>query len=160
MDGWWTLAMPWWHFVVRGVVAYLGLLVLLRLTGKRSFGDMSPFDIVVLVVVSGLLRSAIVGGDTSLLGPFIAIGAILAIDLLLAWLSARSPWLDGLIEGRSITLVLRGRVFGERLKRHNVPAAALDRELRAHGVADVQRVAEARLEANGRVSVVEKEALQ
>jgi len=154
MEGWWTLAMPWWHFVVRGIVACLGLLLFLRVTGKRSFGDMSPFDIVVLVVVGGLLRSAIVGGDTSLLGPFIAVASILSVDLLLAWLCARSATLDRLIEGRSITLIAAGKVFRDRLRRHNVPAEALERELRAHGIAGPESVREARLEANGRVSVI------
>lgn len=157
MDQWWTLAMPWWHYVARGAIAYLGLLLLLRLTGKRSFGDMSPFDIVVLVVVGGLLRTAILGNDQSLLGPFIAIAAILSLDLLLAWGCARSAALDHLIEGRSIALILGGRVLKERLKRHNVPEDALLRELRTHGLRDARGVAEARLEANGRVSVIESE---
>jgi len=154
MEAWWTLAMPWWHFAVRGMVAYLGLLFLLRVTGKRSFGDMSPFDIVVLVMVGGLLRSAIVGSDTSLLGPFVAVASILSIDLLLAWLCARSAVLDRLIEGRSITLITAGKVFRDRLRHHNVPEEALERELRAHGIAGPESVREARLEANGRVSVI------
>jgi uncharacterized membrane protein YcaP (DUF421 family) len=154
MEEWWTLAMPWWHYVARGTIAYLGLLTLLRLTGKRSFGDMAPFDIVVLVVVGGLLRTAILGKDESLLGPFVAITAILLLDLLLAWLCARSPIMDRLIEGRSIVMVLRGRVISERLREHNVSAGALDRELRSHGLPDATGVEEARLEANGSVSVI------
>ena len=158
MDGWWELAMPWWHYVVRGALAYLGLLVMLRLAGKRAFGDMSPFDIVVLVVVGGLLRTAILGDDTSFLGPFLAIAAIIGLDVLLAFLCARSPRLDRWLEGRSVVLVLGGDVLRERLRRHNVADGALQRALRMHGVRSAAEVAEARLEANGSMSVLKKEA--
>ena len=78
--------LPWWEFAVRGATCYLGLLIMLRLTGKRAFGEMSPFDIVVLVLVGGALRSAMVGRDASLLGPFIAVAAILLVDKALAWI--------------------------------------------------------------------------
>ena len=56
MDTLLNLSMPWWHFVVRGALTYLTLLLLLRLAGKRSFGELSPFDVVVLILVGGALR--------------------------------------------------------------------------------------------------------
>jgi hypothetical protein len=66
--------------------------VLLRLTGKRSFGEMSPFDIVVLMLVGGALRSAMVGHDDSFLGPFIAVAGVLLLDKLLGIAATfRSP---------------------------------------------------------------------
>ena len=61
MDSLFPQTMPWWEFGLRGIGCYLGLLVLLRLSGKRTFGEMSPFDIVVLILVGGALRSAMVG---------------------------------------------------------------------------------------------------
>src|SRR3954451_16255316 len=102
--------MQWWEFVLRGAGCYIGLLILLRMTGKRSFGEMSPFDIVVLILVGGALRSAMVGKDASLIGPFISVAAILATDKLLGFLSARSKAFDHLIEGRSALLAKMGSV--------------------------------------------------
>ena len=91
MDALFPQTMAWWEFALRGIGCYLGLLILLRLAGKRSFGEMSPFDIVVLILVGGALRSAMVGKDDSFLGPFIAVAAIVAVDKLFAFLATRSP---------------------------------------------------------------------
>src|SRR3954465_6842850 len=100
--------MPWWEFALRGAGCYVGLLILLRLTGKRSFGEMSPFDIVVLILVGGALRSAMVGKDASLLGPFISVATILAVDVLLGWLAARSQRFNHFLEGRHVLLARKG----------------------------------------------------
>lgn len=152
MNGWFDLSMPWWSFAARGALAYLGLLLLMRIAGKHAFGEMSPFDIVVLILVGGTLRTAIVGDDTSVLGPFIAIMAILAVDTALAHLAASSAWCNRLIEGRAALLAKGGALLPGRLERHRVARAAFERELRSHGIRSVEEVDEARLEANGRLS--------
>jgi len=151
------LSMPWWEFVLRGAVCYLGLLVLLRLTGKRSFGEMAPFDIVVLIIVGGALRSAMVGKDASLLGPFIVVATILVIDMLIGAIAARSPMFDRLIEGRSVLLVRDGREIDSALRRNSISEAAFQRELRTKELRSIEQVEEARLEANGRISFLKRE---
>jgi len=153
MSDLWELSMPWWEFVLRGAVSYVGLLILLRLSGKRSFGEMSPFDIVVLILVGGALRSAIVGKDASLLGPFIAVTTILIVDKLLCLLSAFSPTFDRLMEGVPVVLARKGRLDERALKRQTISRAAFERELRNHQAHDVTEVDEAILEPNGRISV-------
>jgi uncharacterized membrane protein YcaP (DUF421 family) len=152
MNDWFDLSMPWWAFAVRGAVAYLGLLLLMRVAGKHAFGEMSPFDIVVLIVVGGTLRTAIVGDDTSVLGPFISVMAILVVDTVLAHLAARSAWCNRLLEGRASLLARSGALIAGRLERHGVARAAFERELRSCGIRSVEDVDEARLEANGRMS--------
>jgi len=74
------LSMPWWSFAMRGALTYVGLVVLMRLAGKRSFGEMSAFDVVVIALAGGTLRTAIIGEDHGMLGPFIGVAAILATD--------------------------------------------------------------------------------
>lgn len=88
------LSMPWWHFVVRGVTIYIILLCMMRLTGKRSFGEMSPFDVVVLILVGGTLRTSIIGSDTSFLGGIISIAGILAAYRGLAWICTRNAFIN------------------------------------------------------------------
>jgi uncharacterized membrane protein YcaP (DUF421 family) len=146
------LAMPWWEFAVRGAACYLGLLALLRLTGRRSFGEMAPFDIVVLVIVGGALRSAMVGKDASLLGPLIVVVTILTLDKLLGWLAAWSPAIDRILEGRSALLARDGKLLSGALLRHSISHAAFERELRAHALRSLHEVDEARLEPNGRIT--------
>jgi uncharacterized membrane protein YcaP (DUF421 family) len=75
-----SLALPWRQFAVRVIFVYMALLVPLRISGKRSFGEMSAFDVIVLVLVGGTLRTSIVGMDTSFFGALIAVATIVATD--------------------------------------------------------------------------------
>jgi len=154
MNDLFVLSMPWWHFVVRGALSYAALLVLLRMTGKRTFSDMSPFDIVVLVIVGGALRSAMIGTDTSLPGPLLAVATILVLDKLLAQLAARSELFNRILEGTPLLLAAGGQVAAGALKKAGIAKASFERELRLHGLSSLQEVAEMRLEPNGKISVL------
>lgn len=151
------LSMPWWQFVLRGAMCYVGLLVLLRLNGKRAFGEMSPFDIVVLILVGGALRSAMVGKDTSLLGPFIAVITILTLDKALGMLAAWSPAFNRVLEGVPVLLARNGHANPRALRRACVPVEAFERELRTHQMRSIDAVDEARLEPNGKITVLKRE---
>lgn len=159
MDTLFTLSMPWWHFVVRGALAYIALLLLLRCAGKRSFGELSPFDVVVLIMVGGALRSALVGRDVSLLGPVIAVTTIILLDRLITWLCALSPRVDRWIAGEPVLLARNGRTIRRELLRQGISAEGFARELRRHGIDSIERVGAARLEANGKITVLTRDAL-
>lgn len=150
------LMMPWWYFVWRGVGAYVGVLVMLRIVGKRSFGDMSTFDVIVLVLIGGTLRASIVGPDTSFPGGLIAVASILATDRLVAWLCTRSPWLNRLVEGHPTVLVHDGELVPGALERVSMPKAAFRRALHSAGLEDTKSISIARLEPNGRVTLIRK----
>jgi uncharacterized membrane protein YcaP (DUF421 family) len=154
MSDWFELSQPWWHFAVRGVVTYIGLLVLMRLAGKPSFGEMSAFDVLVLVLVGGTLRTAIIGDDHSVLGCFIGVAAILAANRLLGWLCTRMPRFNRLVEGLPAVLIHNGRRNPEVMRRQNVPEAALNRALHAAGMEDERSVRIGRLEPNGKITFV------
>ena len=157
MEDLWRLSMPWWEFVVRGGLAYLGLLLLLRLAGKRSFGELAPFDMVVMILVGGTLRPAIVGHDASVLGPFIAVTTIIVADRLLTWACAASVRVNRWVEGVPELLARDGRLDERALERASIPREGFERELRAHGVKSLAAVAEARLEPNGKVTLLRKD---
>lgn len=150
-------AFPWWEFVLRGAGCYIGLLVLLRLTGKRSFGEMSPFDIVVLILVGGALRSAMVGRDDSFLGPFFAVAGVLVLDKVLGVLATRSAAFNRLLEGRPALLAKHGEAIPGALRQHGIPEAVFERELREHEVRSPDEIDEARLEVNGRITVLKSQ---
>lgn len=150
------LSEPWWHFALRGAVVYLILLCMLRLTGKHSFGEMSAFDVVVLILVGGALRTSIIGEDTSFLGGIIAVAGILAIDSGLAWACARSAFINRLAEGWPAILVRNGRRAPEVLRRCNIPTAVFERALHAAGLEDETTVITARLEPNGRITLIRR----
>lgn len=159
MDDLFELSMPWWHFVVRGVLTYLTLLLLLRVAGKRSFGELSPFDVIVLILVGGAMRTALVGHDDSLLGPAIAVATIIAADRVITWLCAWSPRIDRWIEGKPVLLARNGETLRGELLRQGISAEGFARELRRHGMSSVSEVGAARLEPNGKITVLKRDAV-
>lgn len=160
MEGWFELAMPWWHFVARAAVAYLGLLLLMRVAGKHAFGELSPFEILVLVTVGGTLRSAMLGQDHSLLGPFICIVTMLTLDKLIAWCTANSARVNDFVTGRPVVIASRGRVDHRALLRHTVAPDDFERAMREHGIASAASIEEARLEPNGKITFLTRHGRQ
>jgi uncharacterized membrane protein YcaP (DUF421 family) len=150
------ISAPWWTFAARGMLTYVGLLVLTRLTGKRSLGEMSAFDLIVLVLVGGTLRTAIIGGDEGFIGPFIGVASIFAADKTLGWACARSTRLNRFIEGLPAVLVRNGRRDDAALKAQSVPSAALDRALHAAGLEDERSIQIGRLEPNGKMTFIRR----
>ncbi|MGN2253134.1 DUF421 domain-containing protein [Frateuria sp. GZRe12] len=148
------LSDPWWVYALRGAGVYLGLLLLLRLLGKRSFGEMTTFDIVVLMLVGGTLRTAIIGDDKAPLAAIIGVLAIFLLDKAIAWVAARWRLFDRVIEGRASLLARDGRIIEGALRKHDMSDEAFCRVLREKGLREVGDVAEVRLEANGRISVL------
>jgi uncharacterized membrane protein YcaP (DUF421 family) len=150
------LSMPWWQFVVRGIAVYLVLLCMMRLTGKRSFGEMSAFDLIVLMLVGGTVRTSIIGSDNSFLGGLIAVASILAADRALGWVCSRNAFVNRLIEGRPSLLVRNGVRVPGALRRCSLPEAAFERALHAEGIEDETTIATARLEPNGKITVIQR----
>ena len=68
-----NLAVPWWELILRSAVVYGFLLLLLRLTGKRQVGQLAPFDLVLLLVLSNAVQNSMNGGDNSLIGGLITL---------------------------------------------------------------------------------------
>ena len=145
---------PWWVYALRGAGVYLGLLIVLRLIGKRAFGDMTTFDIVVLMLVGSTLRLAITGDDKSPLSAVIGVIPMFLLDKAMGWSCARWSWLDRMVEGKDSLLARGGRLVEGALRRHDMSEAAFRRALREKGLREVGDAAEVRLEANGKVSVL------
>lgn len=156
MDHVFDVTAPWWTYVVRGSLTYVGLLALMRLAGKRSFGEMSAFDVVVIALAGGTLRTAIIGDDQGMLGPFIGVAAILATDKLIAYFCARSAGFNRLMEGFPTLLVRNGKRDSDALRRQNLPDAALDRALHGAGLESEADVVTGRLEPNGKITLVRR----
>src|SRR5437764_7203678 len=94
--------------VLRSVVVYAVLLVLLRVFGKRELGQMAPFDLVVLLVISNAVQNAMIGPDTSLNGGLVAAGTLVAVNWLVDRFVLRSTWLRRHLVGSPTLLVYQG----------------------------------------------------
>ena len=95
-----TLSVPWWEFVVRGIVIYFFLLLLLRVTGKRQISQMSPFDLVLLLILSNAVQNSMNAGDNSLVGGIISATTLVALNYGIGILTYRSKRMERLVEGR------------------------------------------------------------
>ena len=123
-------------------------------SGKREIGQMTVFDLVVLLLVSNAVQNAMVGPDTSLLGGVLAAVVLLLANALLARLRLNSPGLRRLVEGSPTLLVLHGKVVAENMHREGMDTESLLAAVREHGVEDISGVEMAVLEIDGSVSVV------
>lgn len=146
--------------VVRPLVVYAAVLLALRLVGKREVGELTPGDLVVLVLLSETLQGAMVADNDSLLGGLVAAGTLLAANWAVGALAARHQRIDELVSGHPTILIYRGQYVEPNMRRENVGRAELDRHLREQGVFNVEDVDLAILEPNGRISVRRAEEAQ
>ena len=150
----WISELHWSEFVLRGVVIYSFLLLLLRLTGKRQVGQMSPFDLVLLLVLSNAVQNSMNGGDNSLTGGLISATTLVGLNWFVGWATYRSRRLEKLIEGRPIVLIHDGKIYHESMRRVQMTQHELEASLRANGCAGAEEVRFAVLENNGQLTVI------
>ena len=144
--------------VLRTMVVYVVLLVGLRVAGKRELGQMTPFDLVVLLIIANAVQNAMVGPDTSLNGGLLAALVLLAVNWLVGRLGLRSPWLRRRLTGDPVLLVPEGDLLETNLRREGIFADEVLQALREHGVDDLRQVKSAVLEVDGTISVVPVDA--
>ncbi len=149
-----NLGTPAWAIVVRTAAVYLVLLLGLRLAGKREIGQMTVFDLVVLLLISNAVQNAMVGPDTSLTGGILAAIVLLGLNLVVARLRLYSPALRRMVEGSPTLLVLHGEVIPSHMRREGMDQETLEAALREHGISNLSDVEMAVLEVDGSISVV------
>jgi uncharacterized membrane protein YcaP (DUF421 family) len=153
-----NIAIPWWELIVRGVVVYVFMLVLLRITGKRQVGQLAPFDLVLLLVLSNAVQNSMNGGDNSLVGGLISALTLVLLNLTVGWITYRSKKLEGLIEGRPQILIHNGQLFEDVVSKARLTHHELHAALRMGGCSCVDEVHTAILENSGQISVVPKKS--
>jgi uncharacterized membrane protein YcaP (DUF421 family) len=157
MDGdLWKLGAPWWQFILRGLIVFGFVLVFLRLSGKRQVGQMTPIDLVLLLLISNAVQNAMNGGDNSITAGAILAATLLTADVAIGALARRSRKVEVFVEGRPELLIHNGKVVDHALERVGMTHNDLMAGLRACGVGTVQDVHAAVLENNGRITVLER----
>ena len=142
--------------VGRTLVVYAFLLVGLRLAGKRELGQLNPFDLVVLLLLSNTLQNAIIGNDNTLLGGLVGATVLLVVNWLAVRYLYEHPALDEFLTGRSDVLVRNGRVINKRLRRELITRNELEAAARRQGLESLSDVHTCRLEVGGALTFTEK----
>lgn len=144
--------------VVVGVLAYLVLVVILRVSGKRTLSQMNAFDFIVTVALGSTLATILLSADTSLVQGILAFLVLVGMQYLITWSSVRSDTVAGLAKSEPTALVYRGRMLEEAMARERVLEVELRAAIRESGVARLEDVDLVVLETDGSFSVVSKVA--
>jgi uncharacterized membrane protein YcaP (DUF421 family) len=141
--------------VIRGIAVYLFLLLIFRISGKRSLRNATTFDFVLLLIVAETTQQALVGDDASVTGAFLLIVVLVGTDILLSLVKRWSPRVDRFIEGQPLVILrngvpLRRRMHVERIDDDDILTAAREK----HGIERLADIKRAVLERNGGISIV------
>ena len=147
--------LPWWEFIVRGAVVYLALLTMVRLSGRRTVGQFTPFDLLVVVLLSESVSNSMTGGDNSLVGGLIIAATLIVLNVSVALLSAHSRKASEVLDGTAVLIGRDGQFYDKVVKRCRIAESDLEQALRTSDCArrDMQS---AYLEADGEITIQRK----
>jgi uncharacterized membrane protein YcaP (DUF421 family) len=139
----------------RGLVVYAFLLVVFRLSGKRTLSESTPFDLVLLLIVSETTQQAMVGNDHSMTNAALLMLTLVGADILLSVLKQRWRVLEPILDGTPVLLMQGGRVLQDRLDAERVDTEDILEAARLQeGIEDLDQINLAVLERSGEISVV------
>jgi uncharacterized membrane protein YcaP (DUF421 family) len=150
------MQLSWWEFIVRGVVVYCVLLLMVRLSGKRTVGQFTPFDLLVVMLLSEAVSNSLSGGDNSLVGGLIIAATLIALNLGIGFATTRSRKIENLIEGTAVLLGRDGQVFNDVMRRSRVGEADIEEALREANCS-IKDMKYLFLEADGSISVLKNQ---
>src|SRR5438270_7149881 len=148
------------EIALRTVVVYAVVLIGVRLSGKREVGQMTPFDLTLLLLISNGVQNAMTGSDTSLLGGVVAAATLLILNYFVAELSGANRRFRKLVQGQPSLLVHDGKVIEPHMAKEHVSMDELQRALREHGISSYHDVALAVLEVDGSISCLKYDEIK
>jgi uncharacterized membrane protein YcaP (DUF421 family) len=141
--------------VIRPALVYLFVLVLLRLTGKRTLAQITTFDFVLLLIISEATQQALIGEDNSMINCAIVVSTLIGLNILMSLLKQRSPWFDRLLDDIPLVIVADGKPLKDRMVKARVDEDdVLDAARENHGLERMDQIRHAILERDGQISII------
>ena len=141
---------------LRAAVIFVALYLLVRFMGKRELGQMTPFELIVLIVIGDLIQQGVTQNDFSLTGAIIAIATIAFLAMVMSWASYLWPQAERLLEGEPRVIVRDGELLTANLRRNRLTRAEIESEMRLAGIGRMNDVAWAILEPRGKISFIQR----
>ena len=141
--------------VLRSVAVYIFLLVVFRISGKRSLSQITTFDFILLLIISEATQQALVGDDFSIVNTFVVVASLVVLDVMFSWVESHWPAFGRVVESLPVVIVEHGKMLDDRAKREGVTLPdilAAGRE--THGLERLEQIKYAILERHGGISVV------
>lgn len=149
-----------WESLLRtavvGVCAYVALIVLLRVSGKRTLSKMNAFDLIVTVALGSVLATILVSKQTALAQGVLAFALLISLQYVIAWLSVRSKVISDLVKSEPTLLLHRGDFLRGAMRAQRVHESEIRQALRGQGLDDLAEVDSVILENDGSLSVVKR----
>ncbi|HEY8726564.1 MAG TPA: YetF domain-containing protein [Gaiellaceae bacterium] len=142
--------------VLRAILAYVFILFLMRVVGRRELSSMEPSDVILLVVIGDLIQSGVTQNDESVTGIVLAAGTIGLLATVTAFLTFRSRRIHNLIEGEPVILVQDGKTIDRNLRNERLTLEELMEQARLQQIESLDSIKWAVLETNGAISFIEK----
>lgn len=156
----WSMIFDSWQGLARvlavGALAYVGLVVILRISGKRTLSKLNAFDLVVTVALGSTLATVLLNKSVALVEGVVALGWLVLMQFLITWSSVRSATFQRIIKAEPSLLVHQGRYNTAMLVRERITREEIEAAVRASGVADVKSVAAVVLETDGTLSILQQ----
>ena len=145
--------------VFRGVTVYLFLLLIMRLSGRRTFSQMTPFDFVLVLIIAETTQQALLGDDYSIINALLLIVTLCSLDIFLSYLKRASPAIGKWLDGTPTLLVANGDPQQRALKKTRVEVNDILESARENqGLEKLEDIKYAVLEIDGKISIVPSKA--
>jgi uncharacterized membrane protein YcaP (DUF421 family) len=142
--------------VIRATVIFFALYVVVRLLGKRELAQLTPFELIVLVVTGDLIQQGVTHNDFSLTASILAVGTFAFWAMVLSWATYLSRRAERVLDGQPRVIVRDGTLIRENLRRDRLTLAEIESEMRLAGIGHLRDVAWAILEPKGRISFIQR----
>lgn len=153
----WSLKNEWHEIVLRGFFLFTFLFITFRLWGKKHFSELSPFDFLLLLIISEAVQNALLDDDHSLTAGFISVATLILLNAFLGKMAFHFPRLEKLFDGEPKVLVEDGVLNDELRKKLTITHQELYEAIRLQGVETLSDIHKATMETNGKISVIKKE---
>lgn len=148
------LSMPWWEYLARACIVYFVLLLMIRVSGKRTMGQFTSFDMLLIVLLGNAVQNALLGSDNSVAGGLILAATLMSLNWSVGYLTARSDRIEHVLEGSPVILARDGHVYRDILRRELISRADFHKAMRENACAEVDDIALATLETNGHITIL------
>lgn len=143
------------RILVVGTLSYIFVVLILRVSGKRTLSKMNAFDFIVTVALGSVLGSILTSQDIALLDGILAFGLLVFLQFLSTWLSVRSDWFNSLIKSTPKLLYYKGRYDKLAMKKERIPKQEILQAVRSQNYVSMENIYAVVLETDGTFSVLE-----
>ncbi len=143
--------------VIRAAAMFVALYGLLRIMEKRELGQLTPFELVVMIVLGDLIQHGVTHNDFSLTGALLAISTFAFLAIALSWITYLSPAAERVLDGQPQILVRDGEILRQNLRRDRISESELLSEMRLAGIASMNDVEWAIMESKGKISFIKRD---